>query len=67
MQECRQYYTTYKHQVTEYQMTDGSNEPVNLLSISSWYAKINDKLKFRCFKELATVKFTPALNLKSSE
>ena len=48
-------------------MADGSEERVNLLTIESWFAKISDKLKFKCFKELATVKFTPKLNLKSSE
>lgn len=48
-------------------MTDGSNERVNLVAIDSWYAKISDKLKFKCFKELATAKFSPSLNLKSSK
>ena len=48
-------------------MIDGSNERVNLVTIDSWFAKINDKLRFKCFKELATVKFTPSLNFKTSE
>ena len=48
-------------------MADGSEERVNLLTIDSWYTKISDKLKFKCFKELATVKFTPPLNLKTGE
>lgn len=50
-------------------MNDGSENPerVNLVTLDSWFTKISDKLKFKCFKELATVKFSPALNLKSSE
>lgn len=37
------------------------------MTIDSWFTKISDKLKFKCFKELATARFTPKLNLKSSE
>ena len=37
------------------------------MTIDSWFAQITDKLKFKCFKELATVKFSPSLNLKSSK
>lgn len=50
-------------------MNDGSENPerVNLVTLDSWFSKISDKLKFKCFKELATVKFSPPLNLKSSE
>ena len=35
--------------------------------MESWFVKIPDRLKFKCFQELATVKYSPALNLKSSE
>ena len=37
------------------------------MTIDSWFANINEKLKFKCFKELATVRFNPVLNLKTSE
>lgn len=37
------------------------------MTLDSWFSKISDKLRFKCFKELATVKFSPSLNLKSSE
>ena len=46
---------------------DYQGELVHLVTIDSWFANINDKLKFKCFKELATVRFTPPLNLKTSE
>ena len=48
-------------------MTDEKREKVNLVTIDSWFANISEKLKFRCFKELATVKFSPTLNLKTNE
>lgn len=51
----------------EFRLNDGTDERVNLVTIDSWYASIPDKLKFKCFKELATVKFTPHLNLKSGK
>lgn len=44
----------------------GDAEKINLVTIESWFANINEKLKFKCFKELATVRFSPSLNLKSS-
>jgi hypothetical protein len=37
------------------------------LSIDSWFLKVPEKLKMKCFQELAGVKFYPNLNLKSTE
>ena len=44
-----------------------TGEIINLLTVDSWFVKIPERLKFKCFKELATVKYSPPLNLKSSE
>jgi hypothetical protein len=40
---------------------------IHLVTVDGWFVKISDKLKFNCFKELATVKFFPDLNTKSEE
>ena len=65
--ELGQFYASHQHQCNEYRMTNLDKERVNLVTIDSWFAHISDKLKFKCFKELATVRFSPNLNLKSSE
>ncbi len=36
-----------------------------MLSVDGWFLKISDQLKFKCFNELATVRFLPDLELKS--
>jgi hypothetical protein len=38
---------------------------VRLLSVPGWFLEIPQKLRFACFNELATVKFTPDLALDS--
>ena len=67
LSDLGQFYASFKHSCTEYKMKNDSREVVNLVTIDSWFANINEKLKFKCFKELATVRFNPALNLKTSE
>ena len=37
------------------------------MTIDAWFVNISEKLKFQCFKELATVKFSPDLNMKTTE
>jgi isoleucyl-tRNA synthetase len=39
---------------------------VHLVTVDSWFIKLSEKLKYKCFQELATVKFHPELNLKST-
>ena len=67
LQDEGQYYASFPYQCTEYRLHDEPSEKINLLTINSWFANITDKLKFKCFKELATVRFSPSLNLRSSE
>ena len=38
-----------------------------MLTVDAWFVNLTEKLKFQCFKELATVKFSPDLNMKSTE
>jgi len=40
---------------------------VSLVSLEAWFVKITEKMKLKCFQELASVKFSPELNLKSTE
>ena len=44
-----------------------TQEKVHLLTLDSWFMRIPDKLRYKCLQELAHVKFSPALNLKTSE
>ena len=37
-----------------------------MVTVDAWFVKLSEKLKYKCFQELATVKFHPELNLKSS-
>jgi valyl-tRNA synthetase len=55
---------SWKHQCLAYKR---EQEDVNLLSVDGWFFNISDRLKFKCFNELATVKFYPDLNLKSNQ
>ena len=45
----------------------GEGERIYLMTVDSWFLNIPDRVKFQCFKELATVQFTPKLNIKSKE
>ncbi len=56
----------YKHSQSEFR-TKLDDELIHLVTVDGWFVKISDKLKFNCFKELATVKFFPELNTKSEE
>ena len=38
-----------------------------MLSVEGWFLKISDALKFKCFNELATVKFQPDLQIKTKK
>ena len=65
MENSEQYYTSWPHQQNEY-VTNSDGEKINLVTVDSWFVKLSEKLKFKCFKELAAVKFHPDLNLKST-
>ena len=53
LQDEGQFYGAIPHQVTEYRMdeedTSKEAERINLVTVDSWFARISDKLKFKCF------------------
>ena len=66
LKQTDQFFCRYKHTQNEFR-TKLDDELIHLVTVDGWFVKISEKLKFNCFKELATVKFFPDLNLKSEE
>ena len=66
-----QFFATFKHQCSAFKTIqkniDDSVESINLVTVDAWFVKLSEKLKFQCFRELATVKFSPELNTKTTE
>lgn len=62
----KSFFMSWNHAQKEYR-TKLDDEAVSLVTIDSWFIKLSEKLKFKCFQELASVKFQPPLNLKSTE
>ena len=56
-----------KGEDTEKNESTEKTETVNLVTVDGWFIRLSDRFKFKCFKELATVKFYPDLNIKSTE
>lgn len=59
------FFANWKHQCPSFTTKD--SELVTMLTIDGWFMKISDKLKFKCFNELATVKFVPSLKLQHEQ
>ncbi|CAI2363933.1 unnamed protein product [Moneuplotes crassus] len=51
----------------EYSRIKETKERVLLASIDSWFFRIPDQLRQKCFEELAFCKFRPSLNVKKPE
>ena len=44
-----------------------TGERIITRTVPSWFMKVSEKLKMRCLQELASIKYVPKLNLKSTE
>jgi isoleucyl-tRNA synthetase len=55
---------SFKYQRIEYKHNK-TKEKIIMRTTDSWYMKISDQLKMKCLRELATIKYVPALNLKT--
>ena len=57
---------SYDYEI-EYTRVKNTKERVMLNSIDSWFFRIPESLRQRCFEELAYTKFRPKLNMKNPE
>lgn len=66
LEESGRLFRSFKYQNTIYK-EKSTEERVIMLTKDSWFLRVTDRLKMRCLQELAHVKYTPALNLKTTE
>lgn len=52
------YFAGWKYQCQSF---ESNGESVAMLAVDGWFLKVSDQLKFKCFNELATVRFLPDL------